>query len=120
MLLLSNKFETDQLFYYVLNILTCCQNQPSCYFKVWTFFKCFDRDLRELKQNNKFDTDQLFYYILNIQKMCHENQPSGFFKVWTFFRCFDRELMQNNKFDTDQLFHYILNIHNRSLVQFKL
>ena len=68
MLLLSNKFETDQLFYYVLNILTCCQNQPSCYFKVWTFFKCFDRDLRELKQNNKFDTDQLFDYILNIQK----------------------------------------------------
>ena len=45
-------------------------NQPSGFFKVWTFFRCFDRDLRELKQNNKFDTDQLFYYILNIQRMC--------------------------------------------------
>ena len=78
----------------------CHENQPSGFFKVWTFFRCFDRDLRELKQNNKFDTDQLFYYILNIQKMCHQNQPSGFFKVWTFFRCFDRdlrELEQNNK-----------------------
>ena len=86
------------------------QNQANYFFKGWTFFKCFDRDLRELKQNKKFDTDQLFYYILNIQKMCHENQPSGFFKVWTFFRCFDRdlrELKQKNKFDTDQLFYYI-------------
>ena len=75
-------------------------NLPSGFFKLWTFFRCFDRDLRELKQNNKLDTDQLFYYILNIQKMCHQNQPSGFFKVWTFFRCFDRdlrELEKNNK-----------------------
>ena len=84
----------------------CHQNQQSGFFKVWTFFRCFDRDVRELKQKYKFYTDQLFYYILNIQKMCHQNQPSGFFKVWTFFRCFDRdlrELKQNNKFDTDQL-----------------
>ena len=78
----------------------CHQNQQSGFFKVWTFFRCFDRGLRELKQNNKFDTDQLFYYILNIQRMCYQNQPSGFFKVWTFFRCFDRdlrELEKNNK-----------------------
>ena len=47
----------------------CHQNQPSGFFKVWTFFRCFDRDLRELKQKNKLDTDQLFYYILNIQRM---------------------------------------------------
>ena len=47
----------------------CYQNQPTGFFKVWTFFRCFDRDLRELKQNNKFGTDQLFYYILNIQRM---------------------------------------------------
>ena len=90
----------------------CYQNQPSGFFKVWTFFKCFDRDLRELKQKNKLDTDQLFYYILNIQKMCHQNQPSNFFKVWTFFKCFDRdlwEMKQNYKFDTAQLFYYILN-----------
>ena len=49
----------------------CHENLPSGFFKVWTFFRCFDRDLRELKQKNKFDTDQLFYYILNIQKMCY-------------------------------------------------
>ena len=46
------------------------QNQANYFFKGWTFFRCFYRDLRELKQNNKFDTDQLFYYILNIQRMC--------------------------------------------------
>ena len=90
---LSNKFDTDQLFAYILNIQKMChQHQPSSSFIVWTFFKCFDRDLRELKQNNKFDTNQLFHYILNIQKMCHQNQPSGFFKVWTFFRLFDRDV----------------------------
>ena len=33
----------------------CHQNQQSGFFKVWTFFRCFDRDLWELKQNNKFD-----------------------------------------------------------------
>ena len=66
---LSNKFDTDQLFDYILNIQKMChQHQPSSSFIVWTFFKCFDRDLRELKQNNKFDTNQLFHYILNIQK----------------------------------------------------
>ena len=59
----------------------CHQNQPSGFFKVWTFFRRFDRDLRELKQNNKFGTDQLFYYILNIQRMC-----------------LLRDLKQNNKF----------------------
>ena len=68
---LSNKFDTDQLFHYILNIQKMChQNQPSGFFKVWPFFRCFDRDLRDLKQNNKFDSDQLFYYILNIQRMC--------------------------------------------------
>ena len=85
----------------------------SGFFKVLTFFRCYDRDLWELKHDNKFDTDHLFYYILNIQKMCHQNQPSGFFKVWTFFRCFDRdlrELKQNNKLDINQLIYYILNI----------
>ena len=66
----NKKLDTDQLFYYILNIQKMChENQPSGFFKVWTFFRCFDRDHRELKQNNKFDTDQLFYYILNIQKM---------------------------------------------------
>ena len=80
---LNNKFDTDQLFHYILNIQKMCyQNQPSGFFEAWTFFRCFDRGLRELKQNNKLDTDQLFYYILNIQKMCHQNQPSGSFKVW--------------------------------------
>merc|ERR1712015_351600 len=46
----------------------------SGFFKVWTFFRCFDRDLRELKQNNKFDTDQLLYYILNILLTSSKNQ----------------------------------------------
>ena len=46
----------------------CYQNQPSGFFKVWTFFRCFDRGLREFKQNNTLDTDKLFYYILNIKK----------------------------------------------------
>ena len=68
------------------------QNQANYFFKGWSFFRCFDRDVRELKQKYKFDTDQLFYNILNIQKMCYQNQQSGFFKVWTFFRCFDRDL----------------------------
>ena len=63
---LSNKFDTDQLFAYILNIQKMChQHQPSSSFIVWTFFKCFDRDLRELKQNNKFDTNQLFHYTRN-------------------------------------------------------
>ena len=31
----------------------CHQNQPSGFFKVCSFFRCFDRDLRELEQNNK-------------------------------------------------------------------
>ena len=79
----------------------CHQNQPSGFFKVWTFFRCFDRDLRELKQKNKFDADQLFHYIfIEHSKNASSNQPSGTFKVWTFFRCFDRdlrELEQNNK-----------------------
>ena len=63
----------------------CHQSQPSNFFKVWTFFRCFDRDLWKMRQNNKFDTAQLFNYILNTQKMFHQSQPSGFFKVWTFF-----------------------------------
>ena len=62
---MTNEVEwTHQLFFYILNIQKMChQNQSSGFFKVWTFFRCFDRDLRELKQNNKLDTDKLFYYI---------------------------------------------------------
>ena len=63
----------------------CHQSQPSNFFKVWTFFRCFDRDLWKMRQNNKFDTAQLFNYILNTQKMCHQSQPSSLIKVWTFF-----------------------------------
>ena len=58
----------------------CHQSQPSNFFKVWTFFRCFDRDLWKMRQNNKFDTAQLFNYILNTQKMFHQDQPSVFSK----------------------------------------
>ena len=81
----TNKFDTDQLFYYILNTRKMWhQSQPSVAIKVWTFISCFDRDLLELKQNNKFDTDQLFYYILNTRKIWHQSQPSVSIKVWTF------------------------------------
>ena len=42
----------------------CHQNQPSGFFDVWTFYRCFDTDLRDLKQKNKFDTDQLPYFLI--------------------------------------------------------
>ena len=42
----NNKLDTDQLFYYILNIQKMYyQNQANYFFKGWTFFKCFDRDL---------------------------------------------------------------------------
>ena len=60
----KNKFDSDQLFYYILNIQKMYyQNQANYFFTGWSFFRCFDRDVRELKQNNKLDTDKLFYYI---------------------------------------------------------
>ena len=89
----TNKFDTDQPFYHILNLQKMCnQSQPSGLIKVWTFISCFDRDLWEMKQTNKFDTDQLFYYILNTRKMWHQSQPSVAIKVWTFISCFDRIL----------------------------
>ena len=84
--------DTDQLFHYLLNIQKMCyQNKASVFFKMWTFFRCFD-------------TYQLFYSLMKSLKMCLQNKRSGFFKVWTFFMYFDRdlrELKQKNKFDTD-------------------
>ena len=49
----TNKFDTDQLFYYILNNQKMWhQRQPSGLVKVWTLNSCFDSDLRELKQTN--------------------------------------------------------------------
>ena len=57
----------------------CHQNQPSGFFKVWTFFRCFDRDLRELKQTNFFKKNA---YLTS---------------SWKFHRCIVLELLKLKK-----------------------
>ena len=43
----TNKFDTDQLFYYILNTWKMWhQSQPSVAIKEWTFISCFDRILK--------------------------------------------------------------------------